>query len=133
MGFRVQRTVFNLRFKTGSLLDGLFVQARSISTGEVLTLGQEAEAARSGRASLQDVAQLIRRFTEELVEWDLEFEDGTPTEKTYDSFVKHDLNVVLAITLAWFDAMLYVDDELGKDYSSGKRFPEESIPMELKS
>lgn len=132
MGFKVQRTVFNLRFKTGSLLDGLFVQARSISAGEVLDLSDEADTARSGTQNIKDVKRLVSRFVDELVEWDLEFEDGTPTEMTLPSFLKHDLNIVLSIVLAWFDAMLATDDDLGKGSTYGRRFPEESIPMETR-
>lgn len=131
MGFRVQRTVFNLRFKTGSHLDGLFVQAKSISMGEVMNLGSEADKARQG-AGVDEISNLIKRFSEELVEWDLEDEDGTPTPPTLEGLLSHDPNVVLPIVLAWFDAMLQVDDELGKGSNSGNSFPEESIPMEAK-
>lgn len=132
MGFKVQRTIFKLTFKTGSMLDGLHVQARSISADEVFALSDEADTARSGTKNVKEIRQLIARFIDELVEWDLEFEDGTTTEPTVESFLRHDLSTVLAIVLSWFDAMLHVGDELGKDLTSGRRFPEESIPMELK-
>jgi hypothetical protein len=131
MGFKVQRTVFNIRFAEGSRFDGLFVQAKSISMGEVMRLSPEADKAREG-SGVAEVQRLITRFSEELVEWDLEDEDGTPTPPTLEGLLSHDPNVVLPIVLAWFDAMLQVDDDLGKDSNSGERFPEASIPMETK-
>jgi hypothetical protein len=131
MGFKVQRTVFNVHFKTGSKLDGLFLQARSISMKEVMGLSAEADKARAGEG-LDKITKLLTRFSEELVEWDLESEDGTPTPPTLDGLLSHDPDVVLPIVLSWFDSMLQIDDDLGKDSNSGERFPEASIPMETK-
>jgi hypothetical protein len=121
MGYRP--TVYNLVFDD---LDGLEVKAHGTSIGQVkkfLTFGEDA--------STGQTMELFDAFAKALISWNLEDDDGVPvpaTAKGIDGFP--DSRLMSTIVNTWMDAVSGVDDELGKDSSSGKPSLEESIPME---
>lgn len=135
MGFRPQMTIFTVEFATNSELHGLEIRVSSITMGELMEIGEQAERAREG-AGLSEVKDLIGKFVSCLISWNLEnILDGQPTPTTMEGLLNHEPRTVLKIVLVWFDSMLAVlkNDPLDEDSNSGETFPEESLPMELPS
>ena len=113
MGFRHQPRTYLLTFEDPAL-EGLEVRARSLSIGE-----------------LQSDEPVVESFAHALVSWNLEDEDGNPLPATLETLRTYpDIGFINGLTKAWIDAVTGVDDELGKDSTSGETFPEASIPME---
>jgi hypothetical protein len=129
MGYRVKRKILNLRFEDPDYA-GFECRAHSTSVEKVLDLADQAEAARRGSI---EVAELIAAFGDALISWNLEDDEGRPVPATTEGVRRADLVWILPVILAWVDAMVNVSAGLGKDSTSGQRFPEVSIPMEIPS
>ena len=114
MGFKHHAKAFTLVFDDPDL-EGLVVKARSMSLAELN----------------DDDLRVYESFANALVSWNLEYEDGRPVPMTLEALENYpDVAFISGMTEAWFKAVTAVDDELGKDSTSGKSYPEGSIPME---
>lgn len=131
MGYTVRRKILNLAFEDPEF-EGLEVRAHAVSMGKILDVADQAEAMRGG-AGLKDVRGLLTMFADNLLTWNAEDEDGMPIPVTGEGLLSQDPDWVIAVVLAWFDAMVSVPGPLDRRSTSGKPFPVASIPMETPS
>jgi len=114
VGFKHQPKIYKIVFDDPDLA-GLEVKARGLSIGELR----------------DDEITPAESFANALVSWNLEDEEGRPLPMTLGTLENYpDLNFINTLVEAWLNAVIGVDDELGKDSGSGKPFLEGSIPME---
>lgn len=129
---KIKRKVLVLKFEDEDF-DGVEIRARAASMGRALELTGEADAARRPGTGLEQVNGLFDEFATALLSWNLEDDDDQPVPATRDGLLSLDIQDVMVIILAWFDAMLSIGEGLGKGSTSGSPFPEVSIPMEIPS
>ena len=115
MGFRHEPKTFSLVFDDPDL-EGLEVKARSLSIGELN----------------DDDIQVFESFAKALVSWNLEDEDGNPLPPTLEIIQSYpDLGFMSALSNAWLNAVMGVNQELGKGSGSGEpSLVESTLPME---
>lgn len=129
--FKAARKIYNLRFE--GEYDGLEIRAHGLTMGRMLEIADQADRLEAG-AGLAETRELIEAFVSKVKVWNLQHEtlddqyEDTPIQ--VDAFLAHDPGLVRAAVRAWVVAIVGVDEELGKDSSSGASFPEESLPME---
>lgn len=131
MPYTVKRKILNLQFADEEL-EGLEVRAHSVSFGKLLEVADQAQMMRE-KAGLSEVRGLLEMFANALVSWNAQDEDGQPIPATMDGMLDQDVDWVLTVVLAWFDAMVSVPDPLERKSTSGKQYPEVSIPMDVPS
>lgn len=127
MGFRIQRTVYRLVFED-ERLRGLTVRAHGTTVGrflEIVRLSKEAEKHESESAE-----KLFKLFSDSLVSWDAETEDGEPIPANAHGLGMLDMDIALLIIRAWMDAIAGVPAPLDGKSDSGAPFPAELIPMD---
>jgi hypothetical protein len=106
MGFVPQSTIYQLRFADPQY-DGLIVRAESCSVDEFLAM--QKLAASGDQDSVED---LLRKFSNVLVEWNIEKSDGSPVPATFDGLKSQKLDLINLIVAAWMDAIAAVDNPL---------------------
>lgn len=125
MGFRVEPTVYQLRFEDPNL-KGLEVEAESLSVDDFLRMQTlSADAAQSANAA----GELLTGFAANLVRWNLEDRHG-PVPATVEGVRSQKMDLVLAVVRAWMDAIAGVDPTSKPGLSAGESSRELSIPME---
>lgn len=129
-GFRAGRKTYRLVFEDGHDLAGLVVRARSVGTGEFFELSKLAD---QGSFGLDEGAELIARFAQHLVDWNLEDEDGVPVPATAEGLNSQDFDLVIAVIMQWMDAVAGVSAPLARPSPGGVPSLVESIPMETLS
>jgi hypothetical protein len=161
MGYKPQKRVFRLKFadeqyeglevmaksvSTGTLLEfqALAAEARQETPG--LTSSSSREEIARALAANQDISggiekfsMLVDKFAGVLISWNVEEEvelsDGTkvdqPVPPTRDGLLAQDPDFVMAIIMAWTDAVSGVNDPLPDASPSGEIFQELSLPMEV--
>lgn len=127
MGFRIERTMYTLVFEDPRLA-GLTVRAYGTTVGRFLAITRLAKKAEGHEADSAE--QLFRMFSESLVSWDAETEDGEPIPATATGLASLDMDIALLIIRAWMDAIAGVPAPLDGKSDSGAPFPAESIPMD---
>lgn len=145
MGYKKQRKIFKLSFTGDEELEGLEVFTNSLSVGQMLDLvkladaagmvGGDAERVDTDKLSPENIAaveSMIKYFAKALRSWNLEDEDGKKVPATLKGVQDQDLDFVLRLIGEWMTAVGGVDKGLGKDSTSGRPFPEVSIPMETR-
>lgn len=128
MGYKRASKKFNLQF-TGEL-EGLEVQVKSITMGEML----ELEGIFTGddkTPSSEDIQAVFQTFVKALISWNLEDEKGKPVPATLKGLYSQDIEFIMEIIASWMEAMTNVDRDLGKGSTSGVNSAEASIPMEM--
>ncbi len=132
----VKRKILNISFEKDSEHHGLEIRAGSVSFGRILAIADQAEALRAGnaidaaRGGLASAREFVDEFTGALISWNAVDEDGQDIPPTREGLLSQDIEWVLDILLTWFDSMVSVPSPLGESSTSGKPFPEESMPME---
>lgn len=130
-GYRAYRKIFTLKFDDPQLT-GLEVRVSSVSMGQLMEVAEQADMAHAG-AGLARVRELLAMFVDNVRGWNLEHEttddNFTPTEISFTGLMQHEPGLVLAMTLAWYQAMTDVPESLGKGSTSGGTSVEASIPM----
>jgi hypothetical protein len=133
MGYKRKRKTYVLSFDDPELA-GLEVRARGASIGKLFGLMDLMRFAdRRGDLKPEDVQemdQLFRLFADRLESWNLEEEDGTPIEPTYENLMDQEINFVLPLVLAWADALVGTGGPLDESLPAGQQPEVASIPME---
>lgn len=122
---RMIRTV-DVSFDEG-LLEGLHVKLKSLKFGEVrrlIALMDEDDK------DVEIMNQISQRLADSIVSWDLQEEDGSPIEPSLDAIDDMDFKEVMELTDKWLDQLTGPSDELGKDSTSGVKFPGQPVTME---
>ena len=122
MGYRKVPTIHTIDDIPGE--DGLIIRMQGISFGKVRRVTKLLDD--EGDGALEEIGKLV---ISKLVSWNLEDQDG-PVPTTVEALDELDFSLVLKLVNAWLDCMTGVGDELGKDSSSGAKFPGQPVTME---
>lgn len=136
MGYVRQAKNYRLIF-TDPDLDGLEVVAKSASVAtyeHIAGLATREYGSVPTVEDLEEIAALLAAFAEVLVSWNLEEPTGKPGKvrpvpATLDGLKAQDLPFVVAIILAWMQAVAGVSTPLDETSNGGGL--EESLPMEV--
>jgi hypothetical protein len=133
MGFKKPVTIYKLLFE-GTEYDGLEIHTKSLSVGEMQEItrtsaGISEKGISTALGKVEASEEVLQRFADSILMWNLEEDDGTPIEPTLKNVLEQEAAFVNAIVTAWMEATTGVSVELGKDSPSGETFPEASIPM----
>lgn len=131
-GFRPKKKIYKLVFETEDMA-GLEVAMRSVSIGSMMKMLRVADAAKRENIGADEVEDLFKRFASALEHWNVEDDTGGPVPVTYEGVASQDLDFVMAVFEAWFEAVMDVDAGLGKGSASGGNSVEASLPMDPRS
>lgn len=131
-GFRPKKKIYKLVFETEDMA-GLEVAMRSVSIGSMMKMLRVADAAKRENIGADEVEDLFKRFASALEHWNVEDDAGGPVPVTYEGVASQDLDFVMAVFEAWFEAVMDVDAGLGKGSASGGNSVEASLPMDPRS
>lgn len=136
MGFRIEPTEYKLNF-TDQRLNGLVVQAKSVSIGRFMEITGVTAAAAIGGITLKDDAlvrdPLLTAMADVIVKWNLEDDDGKDVEPSYEALAGLEPWAVREISKAWMEAVSGVTGPLPSSSGSAGTSPELSIPMDVSS
>lgn len=124
MGYKKVPVIHTLNEIEGE--DGLVVRLKSVSFGKVRKLMRLTSD--DGDDSMMD--EIAAMFQDALVSWNLEDEEG-PVPTTVEAVENQDFDFVMKIVHAWLDRMTGPSEELGKDSSSGEKFPGRPLTMDI--
>lgn len=122
MGYKKIPTIHTITDIEGE--EGLVVRLKSVSFGKVRRLVRLTDS--EDDSSMDEIASM---FVDALVSWNLEDEDG-PVPTSAGAVEDQDFDFIMKIVHAWMDTMTGVPGELGKDSSSGEKFPGRPLTME---
>lgn len=122
MGFKYGKR-YRLTFDDPDL-EGLQVMCRGASV-EDLTAIEAASKLPMGEA----VMTMIDRFVAAVVSWNIE-NDEAPLLPTREALLAQDADLVMAMVMAWADAVAGVAGPLGQRSTDGEPSQEASLPME---
>lgn len=131
-GFRRKQAVYVLTFES-TILNGLEVRMRSVSLQQLFDIEELQRTARKAGADRDASRKLIERVAAEILSWNLENDDGTPVEPSYEALANLDLREVVLIINAWKNALAAVPKALSNGSNGGGTSPELSIPMDVSS
>lgn len=127
MGYRPKRKIYTLDFE-GDEYQGLEVRIRGLNTGQVMDI--DAARADGGDAAIVAMLQLM---AEQLVEWNVEDDNGQPVPTTFEGVRSLDIDFNWAIIDAWQTAAAGVPAPLESGSTSGEPSLVASIPTEVLS
>lgn len=133
MGFKKPVTLYKLLFE-GTEYDGLEITTKSLSVGEMQEItktsaGISEKGISTTLGMVEASAEVLQRFADSIIEWNLEEDDGTPIRPSLNNVMNQEAAFVHTIVTAWMQATVGVSADLGKDSGSGGTFPEATIPM----
>ena len=126
MGYRKIPTIYTLDDIKGE--EGLIVRMKAIKVGALRKV-MKATSNR-GDSSDESMEEVIALMAKSLVSWNLEDEKGKPVPANAKGIDDQELELLLAIMEAWMDAMIGVDEDLGKGSTSGASSPAPPLTME---
>lgn len=124
MGYRKVPTIYTLKLEK---YPGLEVRMKGLKVGEMRKLVRVLDNDDETTAALDAMFALVGKG---LVSWNLEDEQGKPVPATMEEIEELEYPVINAILNVWLETVTGVDDELGKDSSSGEKFPGLPVTME---
>lgn len=131
MGFQRPAKTYRLVFEDPAF-DGLEIRARSVPVGMFVKL--VALAANAKGSAVPEIAELFDAFAGALVEWNLTDVDAdgkeVPVPATREAVHAQDVDFMLAIALAWMQAIGDVDAPLGAGSTNGGPGGTQILPME---
>lgn len=107
------------------------VRTASCTLGQMLALGDQPDRVRAG-AGLAAVRELVALFASRITSWNVDGEDDKPLPlpATVDTVLGLDFRFSGMLIRGWLDGMTNVDDDLGKDSTSGPPSAPPNFPME---
>lgn len=103
MGFRVERTVYQLRFPD-SAYEGMEIRVRAMTIGERLAYTGDLwiDEDDSREVAVDKQRRQLEMFLAHVTEWNLEDEAGRPLPRTYDALIDTcEADMVSAMVAAW--------------------------------
>lgn len=150
MGYKRQATIFALEFPEFKDDEGqpLMVWTKSVPIGRLMSLVRLSSLADFGddhkytEEDVKNIEKLFQVFSKALVKWNLEEQEDAldddspwvPVPATYEAVMGQDIDFMLKIVLRWVQTISNVTESLGKDSTSGQRFPEghgQTVPQSL--
>lgn len=119
MGFKPKEKTFLLEFEDEEY-EGLEIEMRSLDVGSFLTLNKLTSKKDPSEA---EMAAMFKIFAKGIKSWNVEGGDGVVWPTTYASVLKLDTDFVISIISAWLGGAAGVDEDLGKDSTSGEKSP----------
>lgn len=127
MGYRKVPTIYTLDDVKDE--PGLIVRMKAIKVGKLRKL-MRVISVEEDKMTPEMIDEIFKLLLDGLVSWNLEDEQGSPVPTTMDGVDELELTTVMAILNEWLENMTGVDDELGKDSTSGATFPGRPLTME---
>lgn len=127
MGYKPKKKIYDLKFDDPDM-EGLEVKLRGLNTGQML-MADNARA--EGGDEL--IRELLELYATQLVEWNIEGDDGQPLPLTLDSVLSLDLDFNMQVIDAWKAAIVGVPAPLDSASPDGVPSLEASIPMDVPS
>lgn len=127
MGYRPKRKIYTLEFD-GEEYEGLEVKIRGLNTGQVMDIDTARQD--GGDAAIVAMLQLM---ADQLVEWNVEDDDGAPVPTTFEGVRSLDIDFNWAIIDAWQNAAAGVPAPLESASTSTAPSLVASIPTETLS
>ena len=129
MGFRPERTIYNLSF-SGTTLDGLHIKVGCCTVQEFNELLRAGGSSENGVQVAEANDKMLQLFLNYLVSWDLENpDDGQPTAQTVEACNKHERALIREILNAWQIAMAGVPKASQNGSNSGNDLQERSLGL----
>lgn len=126
MGYRKIPTIYTLDDIEGE--EGLIVRMKAIKVGALRKVMKATS--NKGDSSDESMEEVIALMAKSLVSWNLEDEKGKPVPANAKGIDDQELELLMAIMEAWMDAMIGVDEDLGKGSTSGASSPAPPLTME---
>jgi hypothetical protein len=114
MGYRKESTLYRLKFEK---YDGLTVDVKSMSVGDLMDLSSSAtsvESLEDIKASVDQSNKLLEVFAKHLVRWNLEDEDGKTVPASLEGIRSQEMPFVLDIIINWMNQIVKVNENLGQ-------------------
>lgn len=127
VGYRAKNKVYRLTWEPGHDLHGFEVQARAMRLGEMLHVASMAAAMKDDAS---DIEKLIGTFSQVLMSWNREDEDGTPIPANAEALRDMETGEFFALLDAYINAGVGVPDPLPAGSRSGGPFQVELPPMD---
>lgn len=127
MGYRPKKKIYTLAFE-GEEYEGLEVKIRGLNTGQVMDI--DSARADGGDSAIVAMLQLM---AEQLVEWNVEDDEGQPVPTTFEGVRSLDIEFNWAVIDAWQTAAAGVKAPLDSDSTSTELSLVASIPTETLS
>ena len=105
------------------------VRVASVSLGRLLDLGDQPDRLRAG-AGLGQVRELVELFAGQIRSWNITDDADYPLPTTTDVVLELDFRFAVKLILSWLKGMIDIDDDLGKDSTSGQQSAPPNFPME---
>lgn len=126
MGYRRIPTIYTLDAIPEE--EGLVVRMASIKLGKLRRLMKLTSDENSDDGGVEEILDL---FQANLISWNLEdFETGEPVPTSKDAVEDQEIELVMRIVEQWMDHMTGTPGDLGKDSTSGEKFPGQPLTME---
>ena len=127
MGYRPKKKVYVLEFEDEEY-EGLEVRIRGLNTGQVLDL----DTARTD-GSDEAIAAMLQLMADQLVEWNVEDDDGQPVPPTFEGVRSMEMGFNWAVINAWQEAVAGVSAPLDEPSTATGPSLVASIPTETLS
>lgn len=121
MGYRRKSKTYRIIWDEGEY-EGLEIRMKSLSVGEMLELGSATEGG--------VYENLVKPFTDHLISWNLEDENGKPVPATSKGVGEQDMDLVVAAAMKWMSAMTDVQPDLKETSPSGEISLEDELNLE---
>jgi hypothetical protein len=133
MVFIPQQKRFRLKFADEEY-EGLEVTMRSISIGQLLHI-QTMQTTKDADGAIPAAAteELLKTFSQSLVEWNLASQDGEVLEANLENVMDQEIALIMAVIAAWTEAVSGVAAPLDETSTSGGTSLLASIPKETLS
>jgi len=126
MGFRPQKTIYNLHFEDAALAD-LELKVTSCTVNQFNEIMGGATAV--GQEAIDGANKLLALFAEHIVSWNLENDDGSPMPITAETLGDLEQPLVIRLIAAWQAAMVTVPNPSRPGSSSGAGSEELSLGL----
>jgi hypothetical protein len=132
-GFKPNRKTYRLVFEDEDLA-GLEVVMRSLTVESMTKLAAAADAVKGDSVDVAAIEDLFGRFAATLKEWNVVDDDGKPVPATAGGVMSQDLDFVMAVFEAYFEAVTGVNPPSpAASPGGGTSGPERSLPMAPRS
>lgn len=104
----------------------VFAKGMSFKKLEVITsMRGNLDGDKISDASIQSLKPMIEIFSESLISWNYEDDDGRPVGTSLAELMDEDFKVLLPIIVSWAESVSDISDPLVGNSSSGKQSQEE--------